>query len=41
MVFRGPNMNKDFSSHWQIIKKVKPKIDIELARLPPVMLEST
>jgi len=34
-----PNMNKDFKSPWQIIKKVKPKMNIELARLPPLMLD--
>ena len=33
------NMNKDYMSPWQIIKKVKPKMDLELVRLPPVMLD--
>jgi len=32
-------MNKDFKSPWQIIRKLKPRMDIELARLPPVMLD--
>jgi hypothetical protein len=33
------NSNKDYKTPWQIIKKVKPKMDIELARLPPLMLD--
>ena len=33
------NMNKDFKSPGQIIKKVKPKMNIELAGLPPLMLD--
>jgi len=33
------NMNKDYMSPWQIIKKEAPKIDIALARLPPLMLD--
>jgi len=33
------NMNKDDKSPWQIIKKVKPKVNIELTRLPPLMLD--
>jgi transposase len=33
------NMNKDDMSPWQIIKKVKPKMNISLARLPPLMLD--
>jgi hypothetical protein len=33
------NMNKDYMSPWQIIRKEKPKISIELARLPPLMLD--
>ena len=32
-------MNKDYMSSWRIIKKVAPKIDIALARLPPLMLD--
>jgi len=32
-------MNKDFKSPWQIIKKLKPRLDIELAGLSPVMLD--
>jgi len=34
-----PNMNKDDKSPWQIIKDNNPKMDIELARLPPLMLD--
>jgi len=34
-----PNMNKNFNSPWQIIRKVRPKISLELARLPPLMLD--
>ena len=34
-----PNMNKDYKSPWQIIKKLKPKMDLELVRLPPLMLD--
>ncbi len=33
------NMNKGYKSPWQIIKKLKPKMNIELARLPPLMLD--
>ena len=33
------NMNKKHMSPWQIIKKEKPKANIELVRLPPIMLE--
>ena len=33
------NMNKDYLSPWQIIKKEMPKMDISLARLPPLMLD--
>jgi transposase len=33
------NMNKDFKSPWQIIKKVCPKMSLELVRLPPLMLD--
>ena len=33
------NMNKEFKSPWQIIHELNPKLDIELVRLPPVMLD--
>ena len=33
------NSNKDYKSPWQIIKELKPDIPLELARLPPVMLD--
>ena len=33
------NMNKDYMSPWQIIKREKPEMSIELARLPPFMLD--
>ena len=33
------NMNKDYMSPWQIIKREKPEMSIELARLPPLMLD--
>jgi len=33
------NMNKDFKSPWQIIKKVRRKMTLELVRLPPLMLD--
>lgn len=33
------NMNKDYMSPWQIIKKARPKMNMELARLPPLMLD--
>ena len=33
------NSNKDFKSPWQIIKQIKPDMNIELARLPPLMLD--
>ena len=33
------NSNKDYKTPWQIIKKVKPKMNIELVRLPPLMLD--
>ena len=33
------NMNKDFKSPWQIIKKIRPKMSLELVRLPPLMLD--
>ena len=33
------NMNKDYMSPWQIIKKQKPETVINLARLPPLMLD--
>jgi hypothetical protein len=34
-----PNMNKDFMSPWQIIRKVRPQMNLELVRLPPLMLD--
>jgi hypothetical protein len=33
------NSNKGFKSPWQIIKEIRPDIDIELVRLPPIMLD--
>jgi hypothetical protein len=33
------NSNKDDKTPWQIIKKAKPGMDIELVRLPPLMLD--
>lgn len=33
------NMNKDFKSPWQIIKKIRPRMSLELVRLPPLMLD--
>ena len=33
------NSNKDYKTPWQIIKELNPKMNIELARLPPVMLD--
>ena len=33
------NSNKDFKSPWQIIKNLRPDTDIELVRLPPIMLD--
>jgi transposase len=33
------NMNKGFKSPWQIIQQINPKLNIELVRLPPIMLE--
>jgi transposase len=33
------NSNKDYKSPWQIIKEIEPKMNIELARLPPLMLD--
>jgi len=33
------NMNKDFKSPWQIIKKIRPKMSLELVRFPPLMLD--
>ena len=33
------NSNKEYKSPWQIIKQLNPKMNIELARLPPVMLD--
>ena len=33
------NSNKDYKSPWQIIKENNPKMDIELARLPALMLD--
>jgi len=32
-------MNKGFNSPWQIIHRLNPKLEIELVRLPPIMLE--
>jgi transposase len=33
------NSNKKFKSPWQIIKEIKPNMNIKLVRLPPVMLD--
>ena len=33
------NSNKDYKSPWQIIRKICPDMDIELVRLPPLMLD--
>ena len=33
------NMNKDYLSPWQIIKKLQPNMNVALARLPPLMLD--
>ena len=33
------NMNKNCKSPWQIVRKIKPKMKIELVRLPPIMLD--
>ena len=33
------NMNKEYLSPWQLIKKERPKMDISLARMPPLMLD--
>ena len=33
------NSNKYFKSPWQIILKIRPGMDIELVRLPPIMLD--
>ena len=33
------NMNKDYMSPWQIIRKLNKKMDISIARLPPLMLD--
>ena len=33
------NSNKDYKTPWQIIKEVRSKIDLELVRLPPLMLD--
>jgi transposase len=33
------NMHKGFKSPWQIIHELNPKLDIELVRLPPIMLD--
>jgi transposase len=33
------NSNKGFKSPWQIIKEIEPKMDIELVRLPALMLD--
>ena len=35
----GANMNKGDKTPWRIIKQVKSKINPELARLPPFMLD--
>jgi len=31
-------MNKDYLAPWQIIRKLRPKTDPALARLPPLLL---
>jgi hypothetical protein len=33
------SMNKDYMSPWQIIKKLRPKTKLSVARLPPLMLD--
>jgi len=33
------NSNKNFKSPWQIIKEVRPRMNLELVRLPPLMLD--
>ena len=33
------NSNKDYKTPWDIIKELKPKSDIAIARLPPIMLD--
>jgi len=33
------NSNKDSKSPWQIIRELEPKMDLELAGLPPLMLD--
>ena len=33
------NSNKGFKSPWRIIREIRPDIDIELVRLPPIMLD--
>ena len=33
------NSNKAFKTPWQIIHEIKPNLNIELARLPPIMLD--
>jgi len=33
------NSNKDYKSPWQIVKELNPGINIELVRLPPLMLD--
>jgi len=32
-------MNKDYLAPWQIIRKLRPKTDPALARLPPLLLD--
>jgi transposase len=34
-----PNMNKHYQSPWQIVHHLWPKMTVELARLPPLMLD--
>jgi hypothetical protein len=33
------NSNREYKSPWQIIKQLRLKIDVELVRLPPLMLD--
>jgi len=33
------NSNKDYNSPWQIIKELRPEMNLELVRLPPLMLD--
>lgn len=33
------NSNKDYKSPWQIIRELEPKMNIAIARLPPLMLD--